>query len=122
MGYPGYPPARPTKPPVSSADLSISIAALVLTILMGVAAAFLGVFSLAFLDYCPPETCSTDRAMSAVATALLIAAVIGVAGLAVTIAQLVRRKTAWPYAVGTQVLCTVVCFFGGVGYVAAVGA
>jgi hypothetical protein len=122
MGYPAYPPARPTKPPVSPADLWISISALVLTVLMGITAAVLGVFSLAFLDYCPPETCSADHAVSAVATALLIAAVIGTAGLAVTIAQLVRRKPAWPFAVATLVLCTVACFFGAVGYAVAVGA
>jgi len=60
--------------------------------------------------------------VSAVGTALLIAAVIGVAGLAMTIARLVRRKAAWPFAVATLVLCAVACFFGGVGYAVAVGA
>jgi uncharacterized BrkB/YihY/UPF0761 family membrane protein len=121
MAYPARPPSRPTRTPISGLDLAISITALTLTVLIGICAAVLGLFSLAFLDYCPPESCSADRAFTAVATALLVAALLGVVGLAVTIARLHRRRPAWPFAVATLVLCAIVCSLGGAGYAVAVG-
>ena len=123
MGYPhpGYPPYPPAKPPRSTSDLTISIVVLVFTALLGIGAVVMGVFSLAFLDYCPPATCSAEGAATAVMTALGVAALVGLAGMIVTIVQLVRRKPAWPFAVGTMALCLVVLFFGGMGYSAAVG-
>ncbi|HKP41082.1 hypothetical protein [Mycobacterium sp.] len=121
MGYPSYPPPQPPKPPVATHDLLISIGALVLTLALGVVAGAMGLFSLAFLDYCPPESCSVDGAVNAVGMALIIAFGIGVVGLALTIIQLARRKPGWPFAVGTFVLCAVAIFLGGVGYAAAVG-
>lgn len=112
---------RSAKPPITPPDLWISIAALTLTVLLSAGAAVMGLFSLAFLDYCPPESCSADGAVTAVATALLVAGAIGVVGLAVTIVQLIRRKPGWPFAIGTFVLCMIACAAGGVGYVVAVG-
>ena len=93
-----------------------------ITVLLGAVAAVFGLFSLAFLDYCPPESCSAEGAATAVGTALLIAFVIGVAGLVVTVVRLIRRKPGWPFAVATLVLCSVAVFLGGVGYAMAVGA
>lgn len=119
MAYPGYPP--PAKPPRSGADLAISLAALTLTMLLGAAAAFFGLFSLAFLDHCPPETCSVDGAVNAVFTSLLFAGAIGVVGVVVTVVRLVGRQPAWPFAVATLALCALAVFLGGVGYTAAVG-
>src|ERR1700694_434581 len=113
---------RPGKPPMPTTDLWVSITALTLTVLLGVGAAVTGLFSLAFLDYCPPESCSADGAVTAVATALLIAALVGTAGLIITIVRLTRRKPAWPFAVATLVACTVVVLIGGIGYAGAVGA
>ncbi|MGX9791879.1 hypothetical protein [Mycobacterium sp. MMS18-G62] len=121
MGYPSYPPPRAPKPAIATADLLISIGVLILTVALGVVAAAMGLFSLAFLDYCPPESCSVDGAVNAVGLALIIAFGIGVVGLALTIIQLYRRKPGWPFAVGTFALCAVAIFFGGVGYAAAVG-
>jgi len=118
MAYPSYPPP---KPPIATADLWVSIGALVLTAGFGAVAAFMGLFSLAFLDYCPPESCSAEGAASAVFTTLLAAFAIGVVGLVLTVIQLVRRKPAWPFAVGTLVLCGVAVGLGGVGYAMAVG-
>jgi len=120
-GYPAYPGYPPAKPKVSTADLTVSIIVMVLTALLSTTAGFLGLLSLAFLDYCPPETCSAEGAVGAVLTALAIAGLVTVAGIIVTIVQLVRRKVAWPFAVGTLVLCLVVLAMGGVGYIAAVG-
>jgi hypothetical protein len=120
MSYPGYPP-RP-KPPIASSDLWISIGVLILTVAFGVVAATMGLFSLAFLDYCPPQTCSADGAAGAVITAVLAAFGIGVVGLVVTVIQLYRRKPGWPFAVATFALCAVAVVLGGVGYAVAVGA
>jgi hypothetical protein len=94
MGQPSYPTAGPLRPPVSGGDLAISIVALVGTVLMGAAAAVFGLFSLAFLDHCPPESCSAEGAATAVGTELVVAFLIGVAGLVVTIVQLVERRPA----------------------------
>jgi uncharacterized membrane protein len=121
MSERGFPTATPAKPPVRRADIAISIVLLVLTALMGVLAAVLGLFSLAFLDHCPPATCSVDGAVNAVGTALIVAVGIGVVGLIITVVQLVRRRPGWPFAVTTLGLCAVTIVFGGVGYSAAVG-
>ncbi|WP_173010103.1 hypothetical protein [Mycolicibacterium sp. P9-64] len=118
-----WPPAPvPAKPPISGVDLTISIIALVFTLLLGGSAAAMGFFLLAFLDSCPPETCSADDAVTAIGISLIIATVVGLVGLVVTIVQLVRRSLAWPFAVGTLVLCGVICALGFAGYFAAVGA
>ena len=122
MTQPGYPVAAPLKPPMSRSDLWISIAVLVVTAGSGAVAAVPGLFSVAFLDYCPPESCSAEGAVTAVGIALIIAFVIGVLGVVATIVQLVRRKPAWPVAVGTLVLCMIALGCGVVGYSVAVGA
>lgn len=125
-GYPAYPaypvyPTAPPKPPASGADIAVSVVVLILTALFGAVAGFFGIFSLAFIDHCPPATCSIDGAVTSVMMSLGIALLIGVAGLVATIVQLVRRKRGWPIAVGTLVLCVLTVFLGGVGYVMAVG-
>ncbi len=107
--------------PRSRADIATSIALLVVTVLMGAVAAFLGLFSLAFLDHCPPATCSVDGAVTAVFTALAGAAVIGVAGLVLTVVALIRRASAWPYSLATFCLCALSLFLGVLRYGAAVG-
>ena len=112
--------AAPTKPPVSGADIAISVTLLVLTALSIAAGAFFGLFSLAFLDHCPPETCSEEGAVNAVATALFAATGIGVVGLIATVVQLFRRRRGWPFALGTFLLCLLAFFFGGVGFSMAV--
>jgi hypothetical protein len=119
MAYPCYPP--PPKPPIATSDLIISIGALILTAAFGVVAAAMGLFSLAFLDYCPPESCSAEGAATAVGTALLAAFAIGVVGLVMTVVQLYRRKPGWPFAVATFVLCALAVGLGVVGYAMAVG-
>jgi hypothetical protein len=118
MGYPSNPPPKPS---IATTDLAVSIGALVLTVMFGVVAAAMGLFSLAFLDSCPPETCSVDGAVTAVATALLAGCAIGVVGLVVTVIQLYRRKPGWPFAVATFALCALAIVLGGVGYAMAVG-
>jgi hypothetical protein len=121
MSVPGYPAMPPSKPPVNGADVAISVVILVVTALFGAAASFFGFFFLAFLDSCPPETCTVEGAVTAVMGGLGTALIIGVAGLIATVVQLVRRKRGWPIAVATLVLCIIAVFLGGVGYVIAVG-
>jgi hypothetical protein len=121
MAHPSYPQPRPAKPPIATTDLTISIGALVLTVGLGVVAAVMGLFSLAFLDNCPPASCSAQGAATAVGIALLAAFAIGVVGLVVTVIQLNRRKPGWPVAVATFLLCAIAVVLGGVGYATAVG-
>jgi hypothetical protein len=123
MAHPSYPAPQPQppKPPISTHDLLISIGALVLTVALGVVAAAMGLFSLAFLDYCPPQSCSAEGAVTAVGTALLVAFGLGVIGLVVTVSQLYRRKPGWPFAIATFALCAVALAVGVVGYASAVG-
>lgn len=116
-GYPGY----PTQPPSRTSDRVISIIALVLTGLLLAASAFVGLMVLAFLDYCPPESCSVEGAVTAVTTAVGIAVLVGIGGLVLTVVRLGRRLTAWPYAVGTFGLCLLAVIGGGFAFSAAVG-
>lgn len=122
MGYPSYPVQQPAKPPISGGDMAVSIVTLVATVLMGGAAAVMGVFVLAFLDYCPPESCSAEGAATAVFGSLVVAAAIGLLGLIATVVALVRRRKAWPFALGTLALCAIALGGGVVGYAVAVGA
>jgi hypothetical protein len=119
MAPTGYPAP---KRPIATTDLAVSIGGFVMTAVLGVLAASMGVFSLAFLDNCPPESCSADGAATAVWTALLAAFAIGVVGVVVTVVQLYRRKPGWPFAVATFVLCALAVVLGAVGYAMAVGA
>lgn len=118
MATPGY---RAPKPPIATTDLVVSIGGIVVTVMFGVAAAGMGVFSLAFLDNCPPESCSAEGAATAVWTALLAAFAIGVLGVVVTVVALYRRKPGWPFAVATFGLCVLAVVLGAVGYATAVG-
>ncbi|OZF50721.1 hypothetical protein CH293_14385 [Rhodococcus sp. 14-2470-1b] len=103
-------------------DVAVSVTALVFTVMLGGLALLVGVFSLAFLDHCPPETCSVDGAVTAVGVALGAAGLVGVVGVVTTLVRLARRRTAWPFAIGTLVMCMLTCMAGVVGYAAAVGA
>ena len=118
-GYP--PPPPPAKPPIAGGDLAASIILLIFTLIGGGVAAFFAVFMMAFTDYCPPATCHVEAGVTAVMTAFIIAGVIGLAGTVLTIVQLVRRKLAWPVAVGTMILCGGACMVGIAAYIAAVG-
>jgi hypothetical protein len=82
----------------------ISIISLILTVLIGGVAVVVGLFSLAFLDHCPRESCSIDG-VTVVMTAPLAAGLVGLAGLIATVVQLARRKSARPFAIARLVAC-----------------
>lgn len=124
--YPPYPPygpypPPPGQPPSRTSDRVISILVLVLTGLVLVGGSFMGLMMLAFLDHCPPATCSVNGAVGSVLTAVGIAAVACLVGLVVTVVRMARRLTAWPFAVGTLGLVVLALFGGGLAYFAAVG-
>lgn len=122
--YPPYPPhpyPAPPPPPRNGVDLAVSIVALLLTAGMLAVGVVLGIFSLAFLDHCPPATCSVDGAVTAVFTTLLVAFGVALAGLVITVVQLVRRRRGWPFALATIGLVLIVFVIGGFGYSSAVG-
>jgi hypothetical protein len=125
MGYPGYPPPYPypyppPPPHRSGADVAISIVALVLTVVIGGIASLMSLSGLAFLDRCPPSTCSPEGAVTAVMTAILMAALVGLIGMILTIVRLASRKPAWPFAVCTLAAVVGVFVLGAIGYGAAV--
>ncbi|MUL77242.1 hypothetical protein [Mycolicibacterium sp. CBMA 226] len=117
----GYSPPPPARPPISGGDLAASISALVLTYVGGGVAAFFAVFAMAFTDYCPPATCHIDAGINAMAAGFIAAIVVALAGTVVTVIRLVKRRPAWPFAVGTLGLCAVLCALAIGGYIAAVG-
>lgn len=99
----------------------LSIAALAVTAVVVATGVLIGVFSLAFLDSCPPQRCSQGGAWAAVGSSVVAAAVIGIVGLAVTVMRLTRRRLAWPFALGALVVAVLVLAAGAAGYTAAVG-
>lgn len=119
--YPPHPYPAPPPPPRNGVDLAVSIVALLLTAGMLAVSVVLGIFSLAFLDHCPPATCSVDGAVTAVFTTLLVAFGVALAGLVITVVQLVRRRRGWPFALATIGLVLIVFVIGGFGYSSAVG-
>lgn len=119
--YPPHPYPAPPPPPRNGVDLAVSIVALLLTAGMLAVGVVLGIFSLAFLDHCPPATCSVDGAVTAVFTTLLVAFGVALAGLVITVVQLVRRRRGWPFALATIGLVLIVFVIGGFGYSSAVG-
>jgi hypothetical protein len=113
---------QPYARPVSQADRVISILVIALIPFVGAAAAFLGIFMLAFLDNCPSETCSAEHAALSVWTSIGVGVCVAIAGIVVTIVRLVRQRLAWPFAVGTLLLCGVIGVAGVVGFLISVGA
>jgi hypothetical protein len=98
-----------------------SVAALVIAAVVIAMGVLVGVFALAFLDSCYAPRCSEAGAWTAVGAGLVAAAVIGVAGMVVTIIRITRRRPAWPFAVSALVLAALVLAVGAIGYTAAVG-
>lgn len=115
MAYP-----TPPTPPSNRPDITISVLLMVLTVLTVGAGAVMGVFSVAFLDHCPRPRCSAEGAVTASMMTVAIAALVGLAGIIMTIVRLTRRKRAWPFALGTLGASMAVFVVGAFAYTAAV--
>lgn len=102
-------------------DLVVSIITIVLIAASGVVAGAMYFMMFAFTDSCPPERCSIEGAVTALLAAFVVGLVVGVGGSIAAIVRLVRRKLAWPWAVGALVACGVIAMLGVAGYLAAVG-
>lgn len=94
---------------------------MVLTVFLLAGGGFMGLMSLAFLDYCPPRSCSVSGAVNSVVGALAVAVFAAFGGMLLTVIRLATRKTAWPFALGTFAACTGVLFCGAVAYSISVG-
>ena len=101
--------------------MALSIVLLVVAVIGWVVAAGMEFLLLAFTDYCPPERCSTQGAVTSVTVSVSIAAACLIIGSVVTITQLLRRRPAWPFAAATFALSIGAEVGGVVGYFVAVG-
>ena len=102
-------------------DIALSVFLLVLAATVGIVGGILAFFSIAFIDNCPPETCSADGAVSAQFTAALVVILAFVVGLIATIVALASRRRGWWVALLTVVIILIIWVLGFVGYFAAVG-
>ncbi|RMI35557.1 hypothetical protein [Nocardia stercoris] len=120
--YPGggaNPDGAPRKP--STTDVVVAAVLLVVAWAGTLGAGVAGLFVFAFADYCPPETCSTDRAFGRLLVAAGVVGVLLVGGTAGVVVQGVRRRRAWPIAAIVLAGCVVGCVAGLVGAASALG-
>lgn len=115
------PRAAAPKRPLILWDVVVSAVALVVAGMIVALGVFAAVFLLAFLDYCPPQSCSTSGAVVAVGGAVVVAVAAGAAGLAVTVLRILDRRISWPFSVVTLAVCAVAIGFGMISYLDAVG-
>ena len=102
-------------------DIALSVFLLLLAAAVGVVGSLLAFVSVAFLDNCPPETCSVDGAVGAQFTAALVVILAFVAGLIATLVALATRRRGWWLALLTVVIVLASWVLGFVGYSLAVG-
>ncbi|WP_308819725.1 hypothetical protein [Pseudonocardia alni] len=116
-------PARPEagRRPIVRWDAALSGAALAVTGMLVALGVFGAVFLVAFLDYCPPRTCSSSAVLVSVGGSLVVATAAGIAGLAMTVLRVVERRPAWPFALATLAVTGSAVVFGAVHYASAIG-
>ncbi|MQY29826.1 hypothetical protein [Nocardia aurantia] len=112
--YPGPPPGG-TTPPVIGWDVAVSVCLLVVSFLGCSMVTLAGLFLFAFADYCPPETCHPDRAVTWLGLGLALSAVALVIGSVAVTVSVTRRRISWPVAVIVTVVCVIGCGAGIVG-------
>jgi hypothetical protein len=102
-------------------DVAASITLLIVAWALLACYAVIGLLLLAFLDHCPPESCSTDGAVNAVFLGGLVAlGVLLALSILAAVRMFARRKAAWIALIG------IVAVLGGgalgiLRYAAAVG-
>lgn len=114
-------PVGPNPPRAKPEDLAATVSLLVISVLAAFFGAIMLLFSVAFIDHCPPETCSLDAAwlsMNAGQAFMLLSLVVGIA---LSIWRLVKRKIAWRIALTTLVAVILSAVLGFVAVVISAG-
>ncbi|MGN6125964.1 MAG: hypothetical protein ACTHON_05325 [Humibacter sp.] len=102
-------------------DIVLSIVVWVMTgALIGIAT-FVALFGLAFIDYCPPASCSANGALLSLMVAGVASVVVALAGLAGGLVLIVQHRISWWVTVGAFVLCLACWVAGFVGAAKAIG-
>jgi uncharacterized BrkB/YihY/UPF0761 family membrane protein len=102
-------------------DIAASITLLVVAWALFACYAVVGLVLLAFIDHCPPESCSTDDAFDALALAGVgIFAVLAVMSVW-SVVRMVRRRRSWWVGVLGILAVAAGAVVGVFGYGAAVG-
>jgi hypothetical protein len=83
--------------------------------------AFISIVSLAFVDYCPPQSCSSEAAFSCLFAAGVASLVVAIAGLIGGLVRMFQGRTSWWMTVGAFVLCVACWLVGFVTAARAVG-
>ena len=104
------------RPPYLLWDIILSVVVWLVTgIFIGIAS-FVAIFGLAFLDYCPAQTCSAQAAVACLIAAGAASVVVALAGCVGGVLRMLRPAPSWWITVGAFVLC-VACWV--VGFVSA---
>ncbi|RZT87120.1 hypothetical protein EV383_4028 [Pseudonocardia sediminis] len=109
------------KRPLIAWDVAISVVALTITGMTVALGVFGAVFLIAFLDYCPPQNCSTSGALVSVGGSVVVAFAAGLGGLVVSVLRILDRRTSWPFSVVTLLVCATAIGVGMIRYLDAVG-
>lgn len=110
-----------TRRPLIRWDVTLSGTALALAGILVALGVFGAVFLVAFLDHCPPRTCSSSQLFVSVGCSLVVAVAAGVAGLAMTVLRVVERRISWPFAVATLVVVGAAIAIGAADYTSVIG-
>lgn len=97
-------------------DIILSIVVWLITAAFIGISSFIAIFSLAFIDYCPPQSCSSEAAFSCLFAAGAASVVVAIAGFISGLVRMLRGATSWWLTVGAFVLCAA-CW--GVGFITA---
>lgn len=100
------------KPPYIIWDIIVSVMIWLMTGAFIGVSAFIAIFSLAFIDYCPPQSCSSEAAFSCLFAAGVASVVVAIGGFVGGLIRILRRAPSWWVSVGAFVLC-LICWAGG---------
>lgn len=111
---PGYGRPYPfpgQKPPANGSDIGWAIVAIIGTAALAVWGFFLAVGTTLFNDSCRGR-CDAGLVATTGMVTLGVVVVIGVCGMVAAFHRIARRRTSWPFSVGTLVLCTAALVIG----------
>jgi uncharacterized BrkB/YihY/UPF0761 family membrane protein len=80
---------------VSGWDVAATSTLLVVTVAAVALATLLQLFSIAFIDYCPPETCDSTAGVVSQLVVFGAMGLVALAAVVIGVVRLVRRRRAW---------------------------